>query len=91
MSGWPEIREYCATGAAWPDLLLIDFMLGEDGTGIDVARRLQPEVPMDRVVLVTGNTVPDQLRDIRESGFSYLTKPAATEDLKAILAGCQSR
>ena len=68
-----------------PDLLIVDFRLGDRDTGIDLAeelrRQLDPEIP---AVLVTGSITPDLEERARHAGLGYLLKPVNA----ATLARC---
>lgn len=64
--------------------ILVDYRLQDGFTGIDAARRLRDatggEVP---VIIITGDTSPDRLRTLRQSGFPIIHKPL---DHRALLA-----
>lgn len=59
-----------------PDLLLIDFRLDGEDTGIHLAgalrKELDPEIP---AVLVTGSITPDLEARAHAAGLAYLLKP----------------
>ncbi len=64
--------------------ILVDYRLQDGFSGIDAARRLRDatggEVP---VIIITGDTSPDRLRTLRQSGFPVVHKPL---DHQALLA-----
>ncbi len=64
--------------------ILVDYRLLDGFSGIDAARRLREatggEVP---VIIITGDTSPDRLRTLRQSGFPIIHKPL---DHQALLA-----
>ena len=67
------------------DLVLSDLRLrgGDSGLAvIDAVRALQPGVP---AVLVTGDTSPEQLRELQALGLRLLFKPVALDQLLAVL------
>jgi CheY-like chemotaxis protein len=57
------------------DFALIDDMLGEHETGLDLAIDLANNIPKSRILLITGNVLPNRLSTIREHGFSVFLKP----------------
>jgi signal transduction histidine kinase/CheY-like chemotaxis protein len=75
-----------------PAALLLDHGLGGGETGVDalsVARGvLGPDAP---AVLVTGETSPERLAELRELGLPVLTKPVAPARLRALLGALAGR
>jgi signal transduction histidine kinase/ActR/RegA family two-component response regulator len=68
-----------------PDWILTDDMLGTGLSGLDVARTASREFGVTRVCLITGNTEPERLDELRRSGFPVIVKPATPEQLIALL------
>jgi len=68
-----------------PDWVLTDDMLGGTLCGLDVARIMQREHAGTRVALITGNTEPARLSELRGSGHPVIIKPATPERLIALL------
>ena len=66
--------------------MLLDYRLPDGVTGIDVAKQvnaaLERPVP---IAIITGETTPDVLEEIRASGLAHLTKPVAPFTLRAML------
>jgi|GEM_PF-1640260 len=74
-----------------PDLIVIDYQLGEADSGLDLidklAARMAVEVP---VLVITGSTDSHTLAELRDSGHSWLTKPIDSNGLrKAIFQALQ--
>jgi signal transduction histidine kinase len=69
-----------------PDLLMVDYRLGNDENGIQVAQRLRqeldPEIP---AILVTGSITPDLGEQARAIGFEFLLKPVLPDNLRACI------
>ena len=69
-----------------PDLMIVDFALGHQETGLAAAesayRQLGRPVP---TLIVTGSTDPESLDDIRKSGHPLLTKPVTPAQLHAAI------
>ncbi len=73
------------TMAFRPDLLLIDYNLG-DVTGLDVARtvRARPELVGTRIVCMSGFLTDEQARPLLGQGIDdFVTKPLDLERLRA--------
>jgi|GEM_PF-1764458 len=69
-----------------PDLIIADYRLSEGRTGIaaikTVREHFSSHIP---AVLLTGDTSPEQLTEIRTSGFPFLHKPVAVPELKKMV------
>lgn len=69
-----------------PDLLIADFRLRGEETGIDAIDRLRGEynhtIP---AMLVTGDTAPDRLAEAKTSGLLLLHKPVSNARLRAAI------
>jgi CheY-like chemotaxis protein len=70
-----------------PDLIVADFRLRDAESGIEVVARLRDEfnaqVP---ALLLSGDTGPEQLREIEESGLPLLHKPLNPSRLRVLIA-----
>jgi two-component system CheB/CheR fusion protein len=67
-----------------PDLIIADYRLEEGGSGIEmighIRQALEREIP---AVLVTGDTLPESVRDMEASGCKVLHKPIEVDELVA--------
>jgi signal transduction histidine kinase/CheY-like chemotaxis protein len=82
-----------AAGGAAPDLLLTDLRL-PDGQGTDALLLLRARWPGLPVLIVTGNTAPDDLAALehwRDAGVQVLLKPFATGALQAAVLAALGR
>ena len=80
------LRAVALAGRA-PDLVLSDLRLGAGASGIDAVRALrEATAPALPALIVTGDTCPERLREIRESGLEALYKPVSAAALDAALA-----
>jgi CheY-like chemotaxis protein len=71
-----------------PDLLIIDLRLGDEEHGARLADRLQKTHGHFPVLIITGETSSEALRQANERGYVLLQKPIAPEVLlRAIVAG----
>ncbi|HYD65617.1 PAS domain S-box protein [Azospirillum sp.] len=68
---------------AWPHAILADYRLRGGETGLDAIRavhsRLAKPVP---ATVITGDTAPDRLGEVRAGGFTLLHKPVAADELR---------
>lgn len=69
-----------------PRWIFTDDMLGTALSGLETAQILSSRFGFGRVCLVTGNTEPTRLSQLRSSGFPVIVKPARAQELIAILA-----
>jgi CheY-like chemotaxis protein len=73
-----------------PDVALIDDMLDGRDSGFDIACWLLEELPpsftlQKRLILLTGNSDPDRVEQIRAKGFRLIQKPMRAGQLEALL------
>jgi signal transduction histidine kinase/ActR/RegA family two-component response regulator len=68
-----------------PDWILTDDMLGTGLSGLETARIAVNELGVARACVITGNTEPARLDELRRSGFPVIVKPATLEQLIALL------
>jgi signal transduction histidine kinase len=68
------------------DALICDYRLADGADGLDAALRLRerfdPELPL---LLVTGETAPERLQRVHDSGIPVLFKPVVPEQLLSTL------
>ena len=69
-------------GSAAPDVLVTDQRL-PDGSGLAVAQRLRDRFGRVPVLVVTGDTSPADVLQLRASGMSVMHKPFASDELLA--------
>lgn len=68
-----------------PDVLIADFRLRGQETGIDVIRALRERQPDLRAAIISGDIGPAQLQAIELAGLQLLHKPVRLETLLALL------
>lgn len=70
-----------------PDLIIADYSLPDGKSGLDLIAALRSvlggQIP---AFIVSGDTSPDRLREVRDSGFNLLHKPVSPMALRAMLA-----
>lgn len=80
-------REAAASGAAPVDLIIADYRLAGDETGIGAAETLAAalgrRIP---TIIVTGDTSPERLRDVAAGGAHILHKPIDGDELLAVVS-----
>jgi CheY-like chemotaxis protein len=68
------------------ELLIIDYRLPENVSGIEVARNLQNRLDYSvAVLIITGDTEPERLREADASGYPLLHKPVQPAKLRSTL------
>lgn len=81
-----EAREKLKTGLPPPELLIVDYRLRGDLSGLEVVEILQKNlrryVP---TLVITGDTSPDHLREAEASGYPLLHKPVQPAKLRGVL------
>ncbi|ADG20866.1 ATP-binding response regulator [Paraburkholderia atlantica] len=71
-----------------PDAFLVDYRLREGVSGVSVIRNLQARFGTDiPAVLITGETAPESLREVNESGYQQIHKPLPPARLYDMLSG----
>ena len=82
-----QAREIAATSGYRLDALITDFRLRNEEDGIQVAAELRSllgwKLP---VLLVTGDTAPERVRQAQQSGLRVLYKPVRAHDLVEALS-----
>ena len=77
--------EQLRAGSERPDWILTDDMLGPDLSGLETAQIVAAEFGIIKVCLITGNTEPQRLAQLRGSGIPLIIKPAQPEALMQVL------
>jgi CheY-like chemotaxis protein len=85
-----DVRQFADEGKL-PQLVLIDDMLEEGISGLEIAEWLRAErlskvADGTQIVLLTGNADVERLEAIRQSGFRLLQKPLRPGELKSLLS-----
>jgi two-component system, sensor histidine kinase len=82
-----EMLERIATHGTAPRLIISDYRLRDNASGIDAIERLRSEYN-DEIpgMLITGDTAADRLKEAQESGFLLLHKPVPNHRLRASIA-----
>jgi len=69
-----------------PDVVISDYRLRENETGIEVINRIRTHyasaIP---AALISGDTAPERLREAKDSGYPLLHKPVSPAKLRALL------
>ncbi|SIT43285.1 Integral membrane sensor hybrid histidine kinase [Paraburkholderia ribeironis] len=82
-----EATQRLSRHARRPDAFLVDYRLREGVSGIGVIQNLQARFGSDiPAVLITGETAPDSLREVNESGYQQIHKPLPPARLHELLS-----
>jgi len=69
-----------------PDVIISDFRLAENRNGVEAIKTIIAEQNRDiPSLLITGDTAPDQINAINESGYKVLHKPVKPARLRIML------
>jgi signal transduction histidine kinase/CheY-like chemotaxis protein len=82
-----EARSRLAAAGGRPDLMLVDYRLGNGENGIAVIEALNTDLGFVPAVLVTGDTASEQLHEFEEAGYPVLHKPVKPEELQTLMHG----
>jgi DNA-binding response OmpR family regulator len=76
-----------AAEKAFPDVLVVDWLLKDDLDGVSVARYFRERSPQIRVVLITGFPIDELTTQVAgdPSEFAYLEKPFRAAQLVAAI------
>lgn len=81
-----EAVDKVAASILKPEVLIIDYRLTDNVSGIDVATNLQKRFGYPiAVLIITGDTGPERLREADASGFPLLHKPVQPAKLRSTL------
>lgn len=81
-----EAVDKVAVSIQKPEVLIIDYRLTDNVSGIDVATNLQKRFGYSiTVLIITGDTGPERLREADASGFPLLHKPVQPAKLRSTL------
>ncbi|TAL26307.1 MAG: hybrid sensor histidine kinase/response regulator [Aquabacterium sp.] len=69
-----------------PDLLIVDFRLPEQQTGIDAIKVIRERFGHVAAIMVTGSTMVGHEDEARKNDFHILLKPVVPNKLRAIVA-----
>jgi CheY-like chemotaxis protein len=73
-----------------PDYVLLDDMLGEHETGLELAHWLAQSIEPKRILLMTGNADVQRLNELSVSQFTMLRKPISVAALNDWVARVNS-
>ena len=86
-----QMLERVADCASRPDLIICDYRLRGEESGIAAIQRLQQEFNHEiPAMLVTGDTAPDRLQEAQASGLLLLHKPVPRGKLRAAIGNLMS-
>jgi CheY-like chemotaxis protein len=68
-----------------PDLIISDYCLADQKTGIEAIERVRDVFPIP-ACLITGDATPERVREAGACGFQLLHKPVPPTQLRLILS-----
>ncbi|MGO4668212.1 hybrid sensor histidine kinase/response regulator [Bosea sp. 2RAB26] len=79
-------RRHAKVGAGRVDLIIADYRLKAGLTGSEAVERLAEKLGYRaRALIVTGDTMPERLRELNSTGYRVLHKPVAPDALQAAI------
>lgn len=79
-------RAYAAAGRGKLDLIIVDYRLEADRTGVEAAREIADNLNRQPpVIILTGDTSPARLKEASASGYRLLHKPVDDELLRKMI------
>ncbi|MDH4276265.1 MAG: hybrid sensor histidine kinase/response regulator, partial [Gammaproteobacteria bacterium] len=85
-----EATDSIARGVATPDVIIADYQLRNNLTGIDAIdclhAMLERKIP---ALIVTGYILPEHLQQAKQRGFPILNKPVMPAKIRAFLSHCE--
>jgi CheY-like chemotaxis protein len=87
-----HLRELGSNGGGCPSILLVDYHLDDDVTGIQVIEELRAQAETDIPAIIVTADHTQSVRDkIRDSGHALLHKPIKPAALRALMSRILSR
>lgn len=81
------VQQWAAQTDARPDLLIVDYRLPEQRTGLDAIKVLRARFGDDLpAIMVTGSTMTGHEEEARQYNFHLLIKPVVPTKLRAMIA-----
>lgn len=81
------VRAWAEHAPSAPDLVIVDYRLPEQQTGIDAIKTLRARFGKDLpVIMVTGSTMTGHEEEARQHHFHVLIKPVVPTKLRAMIA-----
>jgi signal transduction histidine kinase/ActR/RegA family two-component response regulator len=74
-----------------PDLVLADFRLGEDDSGLKTIQTLRQSLPHLSAVMISGDTAPSRLKEAANANLQLLHKPLNLKQLQQVLSEAMTR
>ena len=69
------------------DIILTDYRLRENQTGIEAIHRIHASCGKNiPAIILTGDTAPERLREAKDSGFKLLHKPVSSAKLRSLMS-----
>lgn len=72
-----------AAGDGPPQAVILDAMLANRESGLEVARQLLDYLPAERILIVTGNVDHEHLARIEDAGLEVMPEPVPAAQLAA--------
>lgn len=85
--GAPSALRQLASCPERPSLVIADYRLDGGATGVEALKSIETHLGSDMLrVVLTGDTAPERITDVRASGYRILHKPVSADELLSLLA-----
>ncbi len=69
-----------------PEIIVSDYRLGDDHNGVDAVAAIRESVELEiPAIIITGDTSPERLKEVKETGLRLLHKPVSPDELHQIM------
>ncbi len=76
-----------ASNCLTPDIVIIDYHLGDQTDGLQVSSRIDNSIDSElKLVIITGESAPEHMTKLYNSKFDVLQKPVSPDDLQHYLS-----
>ncbi|MDO6804333.1 response regulator, partial [Wenyingzhuangia sp. 1_MG-2023] len=81
-----NLKQQLDQPACLPDVVISDDSLTDDGNFEQILATLRHQLPYTpAIIIMTGNTTPQRVKQLTQTGYPLLYKPIETAQLKAAL------
>ncbi|HUI99765.1 MAG TPA: hybrid sensor histidine kinase/response regulator [Usitatibacter sp.] len=86
-----EVEEALVRLALAPDVVIADYRLPDNRTGLEVIARLREAHPAADAIVATGDVSPEALRAAQAAGYPVLHKPLRPARLRSLLGAAMRK
>jgi len=81
-----DAHRVMALAGRTPDAIVSDYRLRGDLNGVDAVEAIRESLELDiPAIIITGDTSPERLREVKGTGLELMHKPLASDELCRVL------